>query len=201
MPGCSGNEESTGYVAFLDSLKSYFDENMALLKMENSDALFDGNPIYTKVRDDNPTRYTPTARVKNVMAADGCVIEGTVENCVLFRGVKVAKGAVVKNCILMQDTIIAENTTAEYLITDKNVYRKAKNRIIFYRTKVCFAFSAPISFYCSAAFVPRALTAHPCTKCCCLIGNSYQTTKNARCQRQRAFFIVTSISYVIQYQI
>ena len=121
--------EFTGYVAFLDSLKSYFDENMALLKMENSDALFDGNPIYTKVRDDNPTRYTPTARVKNVMAADGCVIEGTVENCVLFRGVKVAKGAVVKNCILMQDTIIAENTTAEYLITDKNVTITAHQEI------------------------------------------------------------------------
>lgn len=113
--------EFKGYVALINSIKSYFDENMALLKQENADALFEGNSIYTKVRDDNPTRYTSTAKVKNVMAADGCVIEGTVENCVLFRGVKIAKGAVVKNCILMQDTVIAENTTAEYLITDKNV--------------------------------------------------------------------------------
>jgi len=55
------------------------------------------------------------------MAADGCTIEGTVENSVLFRGVKVGKGAVVKNCILMQDTVIEAGASVEYLITDKNV--------------------------------------------------------------------------------
>ncbi len=55
------------------------------------------------------------------MVADGCVIEGEIENCVLSRGVKVAKGAKVKNCILMQDTVIGEGATAEYIITDKNV--------------------------------------------------------------------------------
>ena len=121
--------EFNGYVALINSIKSYFDENMALLKQENADALFSGNSIYTKVRDDNPTRYTATAQAKNIMAADGCVIEGTVENCVLFRGVKIAKGAVVKNCILMQDTVIAENVTAEYLITDKNVTITANQEV------------------------------------------------------------------------
>lgn len=121
--------EFTGYVALINSIKSYFDENMALLKQEHADALFSGNSIYTKVRDDNPTRYTATAQAKNIMAADGCVIEGTVENCVLFRGVKIAKGAVVKNCILMQDTVIAENVTAEYLITDKNVTITANQEV------------------------------------------------------------------------
>ena len=55
------------------------------------------------------------------MAADGCVIEGEVENSILFRGVKVAKGAKVKNCILMQDTVIEAGANIEYLITDKNV--------------------------------------------------------------------------------
>jgi glucose-1-phosphate adenylyltransferase len=113
--------EYTGYLALITGIRSYFDENMALLDEANADALFGGNSVYTKVRDDNPTRYTTSARVKNVMAADGCVIEGTVENCVLFRGVKISKGAVVKNCILMQDTVVGENTNAEYIITDKNV--------------------------------------------------------------------------------
>jgi glucose-1-phosphate adenylyltransferase len=121
--------EYTGYVAVLTGLKSYFDENMALLDDKNADALFGGNAVYTKVRDDNPTRYTASAKVKNVMAADGCVIEGTVENCVLFRGVKIAKGAVVKNCILMQDTVVGEDTTAEYIITDKNVTITAHQEI------------------------------------------------------------------------
>ena len=55
------------------------------------------------------------------MAADGCVIEGEVENSILFRGVKVKKGAKVKNCVLMQDTVIGENACVEYVITDKNV--------------------------------------------------------------------------------
>ena len=110
-----------GYLAQIGDMKSYFDENMNLLDDQNLDALFSGNPVYTKIRDDNPTRYISGAKVKNVMAADGCVIEGEVENSILFRGVKIAKGAKVKNCVLMQDTIVEENASLEYMITDKNV--------------------------------------------------------------------------------
>lgn len=110
-----------GYVAHICSINSYFDENMKLLKDENLDALFGAAPIFTKIRDDNPTRYTDASNVKNAMIADGCFIEGEVENSILFRGVKVAKGAKVKNCILMQDTVIEEGAEIEYLITDKEV--------------------------------------------------------------------------------
>ena len=110
-----------GYVARISDMKSYFDENMKLLDDYNLDALFSGTPIYTKIRDDNPTRYIEDAKVKNVMVADGCVIEGEVENCVIFRGVRIAKGAKVKNCILMQDTVVEAGANVEYLITDKNV--------------------------------------------------------------------------------
>ncbi len=110
-----------GYVARICDMKSYFNENMKLLDDYNLDDLFSGPPIYTKIRDDNPTRYIEGAKVQNVMAADGCIIEGNVENSILFRGVKVAKGATVKNCILMQGTEIAAGADVEYLITDKNV--------------------------------------------------------------------------------
>ena len=110
-----------GYVARITGMRSYFRENMKLLDDYNLDALFKDNQIYTKVRDDNPTRYMESAKVKNVMTADGCIIEGEVENCILFRGVKVAKGAVVKNSILMQDTVIESGASVEYLIADKNV--------------------------------------------------------------------------------
>ena len=110
-----------GYVARICDMKSYFDENMKLLDDYNLDALFSGAPIYTKIRDDNPTRYIEGAKVQNVMAADGCVIEGEVENSVLFRGVKIAKGAKVKNCVLMQGTVVEAGANVEYLITDKNV--------------------------------------------------------------------------------
>lgn len=110
-----------GYVAQINSLKSYFDENMKLLNEENLNGLFEGNQIYTKIRDDFPTRYINGAKVKNVMVADGCIIEGEVENSILFRGVKVAKGAKVKNCVLMQDTVISENANVEYIVSDKQV--------------------------------------------------------------------------------
>ena len=110
-----------GYVAHIHDMNSYFEENMRLLKEENINALFSGNQIYTKIRDDNPTRYINGAKAKNVMVADGCVIEGEVENSVLFRGVKIGKGAKVKNCVLMQDTVIEDNASVEYVIIDKNV--------------------------------------------------------------------------------
>lgn len=110
-----------GYSARICDMKSYFDENMKLLEEENLDGLFAGSQIYTKIRDDNPTRYMEGAKVKNIMAADGCVIEGDVENSVLFRGVKVGKGAKVRNCVLMQDTVVEARADIEYVISDKNV--------------------------------------------------------------------------------
>lgn len=110
-----------GYVACISNIKTYFDENMKLLDDYNLDALFSPSPIYTKVRDDTPTRYVEGAAVRNVMVADGCLIEGEVENSILSRGVKIAKGAKVKNCILMQDTVVEAGADIEYLIADKNV--------------------------------------------------------------------------------
>ncbi len=118
-----------GYIARVSDMKSYFDENMKLLEEKNLDSLFAGEPIYTKIRDDNPTRYIAGAKVSNIMAADGCVIEGEVENSVLFRGVKVGKGAKVKNCVLMQDTVVGEGACVEYVITDKDVTISADKSI------------------------------------------------------------------------
>ena len=110
-----------GYYARILDVKSYFAENMRLLKEENVNALFSPSTIYTKIRDDNPTRYATGSHAKNAMVADGCVIEGEVENSILFRGVKVGKGAKVRNCVLMQDTVIEAGASVEYTITDKNV--------------------------------------------------------------------------------
>lgn len=110
-----------GYVARISDMKSYFDENMKLLDEYNLDALFSGAPIYTKLHGGDPTRYINGAKVREVMAADGCVIEGDVENSILFRGVKIAKGAKVKNCVLMQGTEVEAGAEIEYLVTDKNV--------------------------------------------------------------------------------
>ena len=81
-------------------------------------------PIYTKVRDDMPARCGLGSVVKNSLIANGCVIDGEVENCILFRGVKIDKGAKVKNCVIMQDTRIGSNCSLKYVITDKDVLIK-----------------------------------------------------------------------------
>ena len=94
---------------------------MELLDKEVRDELFGERDIYTKVRDSAPSKYGETAVVKNSLISDGCEIEGIVENSILFRGVKVGKGAVVKNSIVMQDNIIGQNTALDCVITDKNV--------------------------------------------------------------------------------
>ena len=78
-------------------------------------------PIFTKVRNSAPAYYSETSSVKDSLIADGCVIEGTVENSILFRGVRVGKGAVVKNSILFQDTIISDSSSVAYTVCDKNV--------------------------------------------------------------------------------
>lgn len=111
-----------GYYSQIDSIQSYYQANMEIMDRDNRHALFNlVDPIYTKVRDEAPAKYGLDAAVKSSMVADGCVIEGTVENSILFRGVKVGKGAVVKNCILMQDTEVGEKCELNYVIADKNV--------------------------------------------------------------------------------
>lgn len=114
--------EYDNYFSKLNSPESYFKSNMALLEPENARKLFvQKRSIYTKVSDNAPVKYDLDSKVSNSLIADGCIIEGEVENSVLFRGVKVGKGAKVKNCILMQGTVVGDNAELSYLITDKNV--------------------------------------------------------------------------------
>ena len=113
-----------GYFANIGSLAEYYSHSMELLGTpENRDEIFGikTRPIYTKVRNSAPTRYAESSCVKNSLIADGCIIDGTVENSIIFRGVKISRGATVKNSILFQDTVIGENVFLNCVITDKNV--------------------------------------------------------------------------------
>lgn len=114
--------EYSGYAEKIDNLETYFKVNLELLDINTRQKLFDeGGEILTHVRDEVPTMFGTDACVKNSILADGCFIEGTVENCVLSRNVRVSKGAVVKNCVLMQGTEIGPGATLEYCITDNLV--------------------------------------------------------------------------------
>jgi glucose-1-phosphate adenylyltransferase len=114
--------EYEGYVAFVDSIESYFFHSLELLNPDVWKQLFLKNkPIYTKVKDEPPTRYMDGATVKNSIIANGCIIEGHVENSILFRAVKVGKGTVIKNSIIMQKSQIQEDCYLEHVLLDKDV--------------------------------------------------------------------------------
>ena len=123
--------EYKGYNRRVETINSFFELNMDLLKTEPRRELFNPEtPVFTKIRDEVPARYMPGSKVVNSLVADGCVIEGTVENCVLFRGVHIGPGAVVKNSILMQEDDIEEGVELENVILDKKVTVKRNERLI-----------------------------------------------------------------------
>lgn len=129
-----------GCYALVSSLNSYFESSMKLLETDVRTDLF-GNPdrhIYTKIRNSAPTKYAEGAKVKNSLLADGCVIEGEVENCILFRNVHIGKGTVVKNCILLQDTYVGSNVQLNCVITDKNVVIKDDRMLSGHQTMPFF---------------------------------------------------------------
>ena len=125
-----------GCYAKIDSMENYFDCSMKLLDSEMREQLFGvkNRPVLTKVRNSAPTRYCEGAKVTNSVVAEGCVIEGTVENSVIFRGVHVGKGAVVKNCVLFQDTYVCQGADLNCVITDKNVIIKDKRKLSGHQT-------------------------------------------------------------------
>ncbi len=114
--------EYCGYSGHIYDMRSYFEESLRLLERKNLEKLFpEDMPVYTKVRDEAPVRYAIDARTSDTMVADGCIIEGEVKNCVLFRGVRIGKGAKLKDCVIMQGTEVRPGAVLENVITDKNV--------------------------------------------------------------------------------
>lgn len=122
--------EFSGYRRRVETVRSYYQANMDLLDASVRSELFSQHPVYTKVRDEVPAKYAPGSRVKNSLVADGCIIEGTVENSILFRGVHIGRGAVIKDSILMQDSDIGANVELENVIFDKAVTIRSNGRLI-----------------------------------------------------------------------
>ncbi len=114
--------EHTGFVETIDCIEDYYKASMKLLDLTYWKELFKKeNPIYTKVKDEPPTRYTSAASVKNSIIANGCYIQGNVQNSTMFRAVKVGKGTTISNSIIMQKSQIGDNCILENVILDKDV--------------------------------------------------------------------------------
>ena len=122
-----------GYKKKIDSISSFFEFNLDLLRPEVRHELFgsgEERSIYTKVKDSVPTRYGREAEAVNSFIADGCCIEGTVENSIIFRGVKIGKGSTVRNSIIMQNSHIMEGCRVENAIFDKEVILRDGKQLI-----------------------------------------------------------------------
>ena len=123
--------EFQGTDMFNESLEEYFQNSMALLKKDVRDDIFNGtHPIYTKVRDRVPTYYGEDCEIEDCLIADGCFLDGEVEESILFREVTVGKDAEVENCIIFNDAVIGEGAELKYCILDKNVTVSAGAKLI-----------------------------------------------------------------------
>lgn len=126
-----GGFEYTGEFMNIYSVNSYYRNSMNLLKKEIREDIFMGRgTIYTTVKDSPPTKYGCGASVKNSLIANGAIIDGVVENSIIFRDVKVAKGVTIKDSIIMQGTSIEEGVELESVIIDKDCRINSKTKLV-----------------------------------------------------------------------
>lgn len=120
-----------GVALFNESTAEYFHNNLALLNREVRMSLFrrPNHAVYTRVRNEVPCYYGAESQVDDCMVADGCTLEGKAENSILFRGVRIGRGASVKNCVIMSDTEIGEGAELENVILDKEIVIRPGTRL------------------------------------------------------------------------
>ena len=107
------------YWSNIASVESYYKTNMDFLKPEVRNYFFKEYPdIYSKVDDLPPAKYNPGAKVKNSLISSGSIINGTVENSILFKKAYVGNNCVIKNSIILNDVYIGDNTVIENCIVE-----------------------------------------------------------------------------------
>lgn len=112
--------EFTGHIEDIKDVESYYRANMNLLDSKIFyELFFEGGAIYTKSKDEPSSLHTNDAHVENSLIANGCVIEGEVHNSIIFRGVEIEKGAIVKDSIVMQKSKIKKGARVINSILDK----------------------------------------------------------------------------------
>lgn len=123
--------EFQGVALYNESTEEYYKGNLAIIDKDIRHDLFGGNhPIYTKVRDRVPSYYGENCHIENCTVADGCMLEGTVRNSVLFRQVSIGAGSVIDDSVIMNDTVVGENCQLKCVILDKDVVVTPGSKLI-----------------------------------------------------------------------
>ena len=107
------------YWSNISTAEAYYRTNMAFLEPEIRNYFFKEGPVIkTKIDDLPPAKYNPGAVVKNSLVASGCIINGTVENSVLFKDVYIGNNSVIRNSVILNDVYIGDNTLIENCIVE-----------------------------------------------------------------------------------
>ena len=115
----------------ISSVDSYYKTNMDFLKRDVRDYFFKQYPdVYSKVEDLPPAKYNYGANVSNSLVSSGCIVNGTVDNSVLFKKIYIGNNAVVKNSIIMNNAYIGDNAYIENCIVESNSTIKANSRYV-----------------------------------------------------------------------
>ncbi|MGI5989308.1 MAG: glucose-1-phosphate adenylyltransferase subunit GlgD [Lachnospiraceae bacterium] len=123
--------ELKDYWANISTVNAYYKTNMDFLKKDVRDYFFHQYPdVYSKVEDLPPAKYNFGAHVKNSLISSGCIVNGTIENSVLFKKVYVGNNAVIKNSIILNNAYIGDNAYIENCIVESNSTIKADSKFI-----------------------------------------------------------------------
>ena len=107
------------YWSNISTVESYYKTNMDFLKPEIRNYFFKQEPaVKTKIDDLPPAKYNPGADVKNSLISSGCIVNGVVENSVLFKDVYVGNNCVIKNSVILNDVYLGDNTHIENCIVE-----------------------------------------------------------------------------------
>lgn len=124
-----------GYAAVINTVADYYRASMDLLDTEiRRELFFSDTPILTRVKNSAPAVYGFESNVHNSLIADGSIIDGELHNCIVFRDVKICKGAVLQNCVIMQNTVVHSGANLNCVITDKDVVISENHAMSGYST-------------------------------------------------------------------
>ena len=119
-----------GYASTIRTVADYYKASMDMLKKEYIFQIFPaGRPVRTKHLEGVSSYYGEDARAVNSLVADNCIIEGSIENCIVFSGARIAKGASLKNCIVMRECVVESGCELNYVIADKSVTFSAGTKL------------------------------------------------------------------------
>ncbi len=123
--------ELDSFWSSVSTVNSYYNTNMEFLKPEVRNYFFKQYPdIYSKVDDLPPAKFNPGSNVKNSLVSSGCIVNGTVENSVLFKKAYIGNNCVIKNSIILNNVYIGDNTYIENCIVESRDTIRANSNYV-----------------------------------------------------------------------